>query len=145
MKITDDAHLDHNLSPAHLAWLLARFADRATFFIETVELPEALGDLESAIYGPAAGDAPVPEADVTYTPRGDRAYVSRLIDAPTRPSRLITVIAGPHKGDACILYTAFGGPASPKEPGDETLDDAGRAESEAFWAEHALAPPSGRA
>jgi hypothetical protein len=39
-----------------------------------------------------------------------------------------------------ILYTAFGGPAAPREPGDPSLDgnEAGLAESKAFWAEHAL-------
>jgi hypothetical protein len=54
---------------------------------------------------------------------------------------LITVIGGPHLDDPCILYTAFGGPATPKEPGDPSLDGnlIELAKSQAFWAEHALA------
>lgn len=36
----------------------------------------------------------------------------------------------------CILYTAYGGPCVPQEPGDPSCRD--RAASEAFWAQHAL-------
>jgi hypothetical protein len=38
----------------------------------------------------------------------------------------------------CMLYTAFGGPLAPKEPGDPTLKDSEREESEKFWSQHAL-------
>lgn len=41
------------------------------------------------------------------------------------------------KRHACILYTAFGGPAAPQEPGDPGCKDP--AASAAFWQEHALA------
>ena len=40
---------------------------------------------------------------------------------------------------ACILYTAFGGPATPQEPGDPGCKDVEAATK--FWAEHALAAP----
>lgn len=36
----------------------------------------------------------------------------------------------------CVLYTAFGGPAAPQEPGDPSCKDL--AESATFWREHAL-------
>jgi hypothetical protein len=39
---------------------------------------------------------------------------------------------------ACILYTAFGGPLTPKEPGDATLSGEERQESFKFWSQHAL-------
>ncbi len=38
---------------------------------------------------------------------------------------------------ACVLYTAFGGPLAPQEPGDPACKDAEA--SAAFWREHALA------
>jgi hypothetical protein len=38
---------------------------------------------------------------------------------------------------ACVLYTAFGGPAAPQEPGDPACKDPSA--SAAFWREHALA------
>jgi hypothetical protein len=116
--------------------------------------------------------------------RGDRKYFSRVVDRPTRPTRTVTVIGGGHDerveegtpgavkkylADAtpvwviphpCILYTAFGGPLAPKEPGDlqaqvnavkadTQMDDLLKArqlaqleqklvESTTFWSEHAL-------
>jgi len=38
-----------------------------------------------------------------------------------------------------VLYTAYGGPVAPREPFDRSLDEEAKAESEKFWAEHALA------
>lgn len=40
---------------------------------------------------------------------------------------------------SCILYTAFGGPAAPQEPGDPGCKDVDAAKK--FWADHALAAP----
>jgi hypothetical protein len=115
----------------------AQFADKASFFIATVELPADLADLSCGLYGPIMGDAPVADADVQLAPRGTRAWPSRLVARPARPTRLLTVIAGPHDDAACVLYTAFGGPLAPQEPGDPGCKDP--AASRAFWAEHALA------
>jgi hypothetical protein len=39
----------------------------------------------------------------------------------------------------CILYTAFGGPVTPQEPGDPGCKDVDAATK--FWADHALAAP----
>lgn len=174
-----DSHLDHDLSEPQINYLLAHFADRDTFFIETITLPTDLGTVPCALYGPVMGDLPVSEPEVTYAKRGTREWPSRLIDRPARPQRAVTVIAGPHDGHPCVLYTAFGGPAAPQEPGDvrrqleavererrerdrTTGDPSGaadpaerakadpiyarivelrtkRAESDAFWKDHALA------
>ena len=139
MKITKDSHVDHDLTADHKEWILDIFSDRNEFFIEEVEMPSDLPPLPSALYGPSAGDIPVKEGDVFYEKRGDRPYESRMIDAPKRPSRLMTIIAGPHEGDSCILYTAFGGPLTPKEPGDKTLGGYDREDSKVFWSRHALA------
>jgi hypothetical protein len=140
MIITPAAHLDHALTPAHVAWIAERFADQGAFFLVTVELPPELPDLPCSLHGPLVGDAPVPESEVTYERRGDRLGPSRLCTRPTRPTRLLTVIAGPDGDDPCVLYTAFGGPAAPREPFDLSLaSDEVQASAKEFWAEHALA------
>lgn len=138
MQITSDSHVDHDLSPDHLDWLLQRFQDRDGFFIETVELPAHLSPVACGLHGPEMGDAPVPDAEVRMVVRGNRKGPSRLCSRPPRMTRQLTVIAGPHDGLPCVMYTAFGGPVAPKEPWDPSLDDAGRAASEAFWAQHCL-------
>lgn len=119
-------------------WIERQFGDRQAFFIETVELPSHLGAIWCELHGPIVGEPPVTEDEVIYEARPGRAYVSRICRrAPFRQS-LLTVIAGPHKGEPCVLYTAFGGPASPREVSDPTLPEADRAASVAFWAVHAL-------
>jgi hypothetical protein len=139
MKIIAASHLDHALTPAHVAWIAERFADQGAFFLETVELPAELPALPCGLHGPLVGDPPVPESEVTYARRGERLGATRLCARPARPSRLITVIAGPDGDELCVLYTAFGGPAAPKEPFDVgEADDATREASRVFWAEHAL-------
>jgi len=144
VRVTSESHLDHGLSPECVAWILGEFADRTAFFLVTLELPPELEPegLVSALYGPLAGDEPVPEAEVTYACRGARTAPSRLVARPVRPTRVVTVIAGPDGPDgAMTLYTAYGGPCAPREPGDPQLqgNEAGLAESRAFWALHALA------
>lgn len=211
-----ESHLDHDLTNAQVAFIMERFANRDAFFIETVELPSELGTVPCGLYGPLVGDPPIAEPEVSYAARGTRAWKSRLVAKPMRASRLLTVIAGPHRetcpqcggrgtwkpmakiesdlmpGEeivcdytpspimpgqpqcedgalawSCILYTAFGGPLAPQEPGDvrkqlasiehkryglSDLSDehkaltaqiealrAKREQADAFWSEHALA------
>jgi len=134
------SHVDHDVTPAHLAFAQQHFAGRTAFFAETVTLPDDLPALPSALYGPIAGDPPVPDADVFQAKRGDRAWDSRLIDRPSRPSRKLTVIAGPNADGQMVLYTAFGGELAPQEPGDPGARD--KAASEQFWSEHALSAPA---
>lgn len=135
-----DSHLDHNLTPEHVTWLLARFADREAFFIETVTLPDTLGEVECGLYGPLCGDEPVAEDQVTYTIRGARKCASRVVEKPARKTRVLTVIAGSHDGKACVLFTAYGGPSAPREPGDPGLASWEQIqEARSFWQEHALA------
>jgi hypothetical protein len=139
LAIHSDSHLDHNLTAAHLAFIVQHFADRSGFFAETVTMPDDLPDLTCGLYGPVMGDPPVTD-DVSFEVRREnRAYPSRAIIAPQRPTRLLTVIAGPYAGSPCVLYTAHGGPLAPREVGDPTLTETARAESAAFWAVHALA------
>ena len=142
------SHVDH-VSPEVLAYIKQRFAGRTGSFIETLELPETFGTVPSALWGPVCGDPPVPEDEVCYSQRPGRRYVSRLVNCPPRPSRLITVVAGPSRDRVtgqvvhdCVLYTCFGGPFAPKECNDPRVEDHERPSVVSFWAEHALAVPA---
>jgi len=148
LTITSASHLDHNATVGHLAFILKHFGDRTGFFAETVQFPRVdLPALPCSLRGPAVGLDPVPDNHVVMQTRPGRSYPSRVIlpaympewhwDLPTNR---LTVIAGPHEGLPCMLYTAFGGPLAPKEPGDPSLSNDERAASEAFWAFHALVP-----
>lgn len=95
-----DSHVDHDLVDDQIRYLLDRFADRRTFFLETVELPSELGTVPCGLWGPTMGDPPVPEDEIVYAPRGERPWPSRLVSRPVRPTRWVTVIAGPHE-EAC--------------------------------------------
>lgn len=132
-----DSHVDHGLTEAQLHHLLERFADRAEFFVETIMLPSDLGTVPCGLYGPLMGDPAIREDEVTCARRGERAWDSRLVELPPRQQHEVTVIAGPHDGHACVLYTAFGGPVAPQEPGDPGCKDP--AASAVFWRTHALA------
>ena len=138
LKITSDSHTDHALTQDHLDFITSTFADKDAFFIKTLELPASLAGLPSAIYGPISGDSPVSDEDTTMVVRGDRKGASRMVQREGRLSRSLTVIAGPHGDEGCILYTAYGGPRAPKEPFD-CAEGKEREESEVFWADHALA------
>jgi hypothetical protein len=136
MKLHDESHVDHGLTPSQIDWLLERYADRDAFFIDTVELPAELGTVPCGLHGPIMGDDPVSEDEVVHETRGDREWTSRLCDREARGVRQVSVIAGPHEEEACILYTAFGGPVAPQEPSDPGNRDLDAAT--AFWADHAL-------
>ena len=92
LGIHADSHLDHALTPAHMAFLVSHFADRTGFFIETVTMPDDLPSLTCGLYGPSMGDPPVTEG-VSFEARGERAYPSRMVALPMRPTRLLTVSA----------------------------------------------------
>lgn len=137
MQLHKDSHLDHALTQEHIDFLLTTFADRNAFFIATVDLPDHLAALPCSLMGPLVGDEPVPESEVKYVTRGERTWQSRTIEcAYPRTSRKVTVIAGPHDGEACVLFTAYGGPLAPQEPGDPGCKD--KVASSEFWSQHAL-------
>ena len=137
-KIVPESHLDHGLTESQIEFIKATFEDRDGFFIESVELPESLGTVPCGLHGPAMGDEEVPESEVSYAKRGDREHPSRLCQRPMRPTRTMTVIAGPHGDESCVLFTAFGGPLAPKEPNDTEHGSDERKQSEDFWSKHAL-------
>ena len=137
MRITSDSHIDH-VSPDILDFVIARYQNKSGFFIETIELPANLGTLDCGLYGPIMGDSPIYDDDIDFRYRGDRTNLSRVIGKPVRQTSLLTVIAGPHNGIDCVLYTCFGGPATPKEATDNTLTDDDRQAAIDFWSVHAL-------
>lgn len=144
VQIIAQSHVDHGLSSEQLRWLLDQTEGRTAFFIETFTLPEHLGTVECGIVGPAVGEPPVSEDDVKYVVRGNRKCASRVLREPiAKPrTRMVSIIAGPTEGhEGIVLYTAYGGPVAPREPGDTMIPtwDA-IVESRTFWAEHALIP-----
>lgn len=144
MYISPDSHLDHNLTAQHIRFILDRFALHVGESAETVELPHWLPPLPCALYGPLMGDPDVDPNDVVYRQRGTRPWVSPIVIKPTRPTRLLSVVIGPDErwvgglemDRPTVLYTAFGGPLAPQEPGDPNCKDV--AASEDFWLRHAL-------
>lgn len=150
--VVDASHVDHGLAPEQLSWLLARAGEHLLLFqpfthdpappvlLLTLTLPETLGTAPCGLHGPAMGDAPLLEGDVTYAKRGQREGDSRLVERPARQVRKVSLIAGAHGDERWVLYTAFGGPITPREPTDPSLagDDDALEESRAFWAQHAL-------
>jgi hypothetical protein len=134
IKKHKDSHLDHSLTPAQVEFILGLNAKEGELTIQTVELPEELGTVPCGLYGPCMGDEPIADDEVVMEVRGNRAGPSRLIERPTRPTRQLTVISGPHDGEPCVLFTSFGGPQAPREPFEDDSE-----ESLAFWKEHALA------
>lgn len=133
------SHLDHSLSFAHLQLLLEKFGEEEGFAIRQLELPAGM-ELPSGIYGPIVGDSPVTDDSVTTMVRGNRPNPSRMVKKPTRPSKTATVIYGPDAKGQTVLYTCYGGPAAPREPGDASLKTPEEIqESKDFWAVHALA------
>lgn len=141
MIITSESHLDHGLTPAQVEYIKRLFRDRKEFFKETITLPASLGTVETALVGPASGADAVDESDVRYVTRAGRKCASRVLTVPQpRPRvRTVTAIAGPDGGEPCVLYTAYGGPLAPREPGDPDIATQNElAESRAFWSEHAL-------
>lgn len=138
MKITDDSHTDHAITPEQMEYIMAKFGHRDAFFIETVDLPPRLGTVPCGLHGPIMGDEAVPESEVSYSQRGEREGDSRMCDRPARQVSQVTLIAGPHEDEPCILYTAFGGPLAPKEPTDPTIEEKDLPASKEFWGQHAL-------
>ena len=141
LVITGESHLDHGVSDTLKTFILEKYEGKNEFFIDTFVVPEGLGTLECALYGPEMGDLPVPEREVRYAVRGTRTCASRLCERPTRQTRTMTVIGGPDDhGNPCVLYTTYGGPNAPREPGDPAIQSwEDILAARLFWTTHALA------
>lgn len=142
------SHTDHRVPPEVREWILDHLGDAQGFVCGTWELPDHLPAVPCDLYGPLMGDPPVTDAEVYMAPRDPRPWPTRFIrDRAPRMVREVSVIAGPAEGHdenalGLALYTMYGGPLAPREPGDTSLENAGEREvAAAFWADHALVPP----
>jgi len=133
-------HADHGVGEAHMRLIDALVASREGFFIEVLPLGTLAGTLQSALYGPSAGDEPVVDHEVEHIVRGERKGPSRLVNRPTRPADHMVVIGV--GGDDAKVFTAYGNigdRVAPREPWDPSMTPAETSESIYFWAQHALA------
>lgn len=132
-------HADHGISESTIEQVLATLKPGG-FFATTTELPSDHVEILSALYGPSAGDGVVQECDVEYVRRSPDRPLSRMINAPKRPTRKLTLIGTVNEAGELTIFTAYGGPLAPREPGDPTLEtESDKAEAHAFWSTHALA------
>lgn len=145
IAIVKDSHCDHNFDLLQIEYVLGQLSGAPTdkVTVRQVQLPAGLGRVPCALHGPIMGQPPVPDSEVGLTHRGQRTWPSRLVDRPVQMVPDVTVIVGPHEGQL-VLYTMYGGPQAPREPGDPMIPDAELAEARKFWAEHALAKNPGR-
>lgn len=153
--IHESSHRDHGLSHAHLDFIVEVVSNPAThgglirrvdyspidgIHVYEIDLEDCLSPLRCALHGPIMGDERIIDEECTMENRGARAWTSRLCQRPSRETRIVTVIAGPHDGHPLVMYTAYAGPTAPREPGDPALkvDSAEHYESAMFWRAHAL-------
>jgi len=144
VSIHPDSHIDHEIPSIVQGYVLVQFDDRDSFFTETIEYPESAESVHGPVDLPAVPCGlhwDVPESEVHYAKRGERPNESRMCNRPPRMVREVTIVAGPHPEDpeaGMVLFTMYGGPAAPQEPGDPRLAPEERAKSEAFWSRAAL-------
>ena len=134
-------HSDHGISQRQMNFVRDVVGERYGqdgFFIQEITIPEEMGPVPCGLYGPAMGDDPqTPENDgVEMMYRGDREYPDRMVLKPMRPVNYVQAI-GIIDGEDCVLFTVYGGPLAPQNPGDPTCRD--EAAAAAWWSEHALA------
>jgi hypothetical protein len=137
MNIAKVFHADHGVSDKLIQWAVDEIQPTG-FFLRTLTIPEQFPDLQNSLYGPASGDKAIPDSEVHMVQRSaDRPY-SRMVNMPKRATRLLTVI-GMNNSDGVTVFTAYGGPAAEREPGDVTLQtEEEKAIAARFWSEHAL-------
>ena len=137
MILHKESHTDH-YSPTVINHILTLFKDREGFFIETFELPENFGTSPCHLHGPTTGEEPVSDAEAEMRTREGREGLHRMCDREPGQTQVCTVIAGPHDGEDCVLFTVYPGPLAPKSPNDPSLKEEEKAESTKFWDAHAL-------
>ena len=135
-------HADHGISEAQMDYIARTTMtimdldpNLSGFFIRQVAIPPELGEVPCGLYGPAMGDDPVGDDEVTYESRGDRPWKDRLINKPMRPVQYVQVIGIEDHGKYTV-FTVYGGPLAPQNPSDPSNEDV--ESSKQFWAEHAL-------
>lgn len=127
-------HADHNIPRLAVAWAVAQMQGEGVQ-VGTFRTPGK--NHPCGLHGPAMGDAPIPEAEVILRQRTEDRPPSRLVKRPLRFVPEFTVVAL-IKGESRTVFTVYGGPEAPREPGDPSMSPEQEAEARAFWAQHAL-------
>lgn len=137
----------HGLPPELLSLIERLFPTRVAevgigkVAIAVYPLPKGV-TLRSDLYGPAEGDTPVGDEQVTPIDRGEGRAPSRGIDLPPRPANHVVVVGAKfQEGGDVIVFTAYGsrmGVPAPKEVSDPHLTEEERPWAEFFWNAHAL-------
>jgi len=140
MKINIGTYKDNCVSKHILDWLLESFSSLQETCTKTIELPQHLGEIDCALYGPLMGDEPILEENVFYVNRGRRQYKSRMVKLPFRKTKYLTfIVAYNNRQKEFVLVTVFGGKLAAKEPNDlslKTIEE--QQQSIDFWSKHAL-------
>jgi hypothetical protein len=145
MTISDNftvLHSDHGITPDQMSFVFGFLSELnpGGFFIKQVAIPENLGSVPCGIHGPAMGDEPVAENEVTHKVRfsaeDPRTWSSRMVDRPFRPVDYVQVIGIQGEDGRFTLFTVYGGPLAPQNPADPTCQDVPA--STKFWSDHAL-------
>jgi hypothetical protein len=143
-----ESHCDHGLTQEQLRYVLGQFTEDGVpggqpAIVREVELPPELGLVPCALHGPIMGQPPVRDDEVTMRPRGPRPWPSRLVGRPAQWTNRVTAVVGPHtvgtQEHPMFLYTVYGGPEAPREPGSPGLAGQHLQEAVEFWSVHALA------
>ena len=142
MRISRKHYEVHNISDDHLDWLTKHPMVRDASGPVTLDLPDHLPPLKSALVGPVAGDSPVTDKTpgVHMANRGDGRPDSRMIHGEHRDTDKVTavVIPDPSKEGRKWLVTTYGGDAAPREVGDPSHTPESKKEAQKFWSQHAL-------
>jgi len=139
-------HDDHPITSEQLEFIQTHpeliTLEEGTFVCKVLSLPEYLGTIPSALYGPDAGDEPITEEQVVWLKRSDRDQSSRCIELPDRPAKNVCVIGIIGKTAFTIYGTQSKTPA-PREPWDDSIETTEEAaHSFQWWSEHALSTSS---
>ena len=138
-------HNDHGISKIQIDFIqnhpdLLKLED-GKLIRSIIKVPNELGRIYSALYGPNAGDDPIKESDVFYAKRGNRMGETRFIRAPLRQVSCLCVI-GVKSGPCLTIYGTQSTKLSPIEPWDKRfkrLNNKQKIYVLKFWKQHALA------
>lgn len=138
IKFVGESHTDHGLKAEHWAFIVQLAKEhQGPVMIGTFQLPTDLEPVMNGLHGPACGDQPIEETEVSYAQRGDRPWTDRMCHRPPRETWELSIVAIDVDGSGVLtMFTAYGGPLAPQHPDDPSNRDPEGARL--FWAQHAL-------
>ena len=142
-------HDDHGLTQKQVSWVFEQCKGKRGFHVFVCPLPDEIGEVKSALYGPEVGDLPIGEKSVEYEKRGQRPGPSRLIGRPERAATNMVIVVNVEAESSVFfihieytVFTAYGTTAerpTPREWWDASMKPHEAVEAAKFWSEHALA------